>query len=179
MPRWISEIALPLVSGAALFFGLVVLNWSEVLFEFPSVTRAAQAPAAGLKDIADAVDQVVSMLMTIGIGLFVFFGFAIKYFFDKGVPISIFAGLLAFLFLIFEMIAIDLGYYARAEILSLMIDRQAAFDHLSVMVARQAMFVHLSFVTGVVASIHVVLVDRRTGSEEALPTPVHTQPPGA
>ncbi|WP_322884775.1 hypothetical protein U8C32_11935 [Sinorhizobium medicae] len=83
MPRWISEIALPLVSGAALFFGLVVLNWSEVLFEFPSVTRAAEAPAAALKDIADAVDQVVSMLMTIGIGLFVFFGFAIKYFFDK------------------------------------------------------------------------------------------------
>nr|CAD6615745.1 hypothetical protein RTCK_02928 [Rhizobium sp. TCK] len=179
MPKWNSEIALPLVSGAALFFGLVLLNWSELLFEFPSVTRAAQAPAAALKDIADAVDQVVSMLMTIGIGLFVFFGFTIKYFFDKGVPISIFAGLLALLFLIFEMIAINLGYYARAEILSLMIDRQASFDHLSVMVARQAMFVHLSFVTGVVASIHVVLIDRRTGSEEALPTPVHPQSPGA
>ncbi len=154
-----------------------MLNWSEVLFEFPSVTRAAEGPAATSKNIADAVDKVVSMLMTIGIGLFVFFGFAIKYFSDKGVPISILAGLLAFLFLIFEMIAIDVGYYARAEILSLMIDRQAAFDHLSVMVARQAMFVHPSFVTGVVASIHVVLVERRTGSEGALPTPVHPQPP--
>ncbi|EKF40100.1 hypothetical protein NA8A_22681, partial [Nitratireductor indicus C115] len=139
MPRWISEMALPLAAGAALFFGLAVLNWSEVLFDFPSVTRAAEGPAVTSKDIADAVDQVVSMLMTISIGLFVFFGFVIKYFFDKGGPISIFAGLLAFLFLTFEMIAIDLGYYARAEILSLMIDRQAAFGHLSVMVARQAM----------------------------------------
>ena len=179
MPRWVSEIALPLVAGAALFFGLVVLNWSEVLFEFPSVTGARDESAVAQKDIADAVNQVVSMLMTIGIGLFVFFGFAVKYFFDRGVPISIFASFLAFVFLAFEMIAIDLGYYARAEVLSLMIDRQDAFGHLRLMVARQAMFVHLAFVTGVVAAIHVVSVERRRRNEGAEPAPNHSQPPGS
>lgn len=167
--------ALPLLFGFLILLGLIGINYLEIFVSFPSAEIANSKIAIDKKAAFEAVDKIVSMLITIIIGMFIIFGFVIKLIIDRHGRVSPFVAIFGGLFIVAEVFAVNSGYFVRAEIFDIVVDGRSSFEHVQNMLGWQALFTYLGFVCAIIASAHVLLVG---GPPESSPRHDGAKPSG-
>ncbi|HSK39363.1 MAG TPA: hypothetical protein VK943_06320 [Arenibaculum sp.] len=124
---------------------------------------------------AASADHLISMLMSVVIGLFVMVGFALRLSFSVDRHFSWLQIFAYSAFLVCAFFAMVLGYAARIQMFELINTANTDFSNVQITMGRQAFFVSLSAILAVAAVSVSFLIQRHAQDVEDSPKPL---PPG-
>lgn len=132
---------------------------------FVKIDNGIQSPgevASHLSALLTSVDQTVSMLITVQLGLFVLVGFVFRELLAKGHRLTWHQSLGGFVFYAAALVSITLGYAARLQVFRFVVVAYPDFGVVGTTITNQALFVAISAISAVLMVVMFFLEGDRS-----------------
>ena len=127
------------------------------VLDFAKNTDRLNDIANYLYAMSSSIDQIISMLFNIQMGLFLLTGFTLQQSISKNMPLSFPLYIVLAFFSISSVAGFYFGYFARMQTIQIMDVAEVSFGIIQATINRQALFVSISAILAIAAVSLVIL----------------------